>query len=880
MSSSSPSSLESTAARPTLPLVPTSWSSAAPSALAKGLSNPTSTAVPPRSPLTPSDVNVAFTATKAPTPDTLGEGPASSGDLPVAFGSLSSKAAERLALRATSSDAERKHSLQPRLEKDAETKQHLRIVSDDASASADTGRKHSGAKPASTPERPQDGPTQVRALRTPVVLLQKVVNGAVAMSSGVKGVSESDSGTAAALPLGVGRGATTEPAAAKPSAEAVSLSTADAKDAAGGNAATATPEATPPVNRRDGSGASLTPRRRYTAVAPQSSVSPLTTPSARTLSSDDDDVEGSPAASKGKGGGVAHPTVKAGADGRDLSGSQRALNAPRRTGSGSVSPTVAAARARLAAASASSTPRPSASGLAAGASADGSTDATSAEATAVMELRELRQVLKEKERDLARLERDVDKAKQSAAKAQKKSEELQGRLDSEKSAFAAHKKGTLAQKHELQRELRQAQTALRSAEQAQDKLQRDLDKQREKLATASSHTASTSATPVMTPRPVAPSLVSLDTTLQAKVSSLENEKKAMRERIGELEEQLSVAAAAVGLAKTAEEQRNTAAAAATEAAETVAALKEEVMNLRQRLASQDAALRDEREKAGSLLKGGEALEAREKAERGPAREDAAAATLQTAAASGKAETEGSSLAMRSPRKAATLETPTKEAMSHLKEELAAAQRQVGVYKRMHEFAERRIEQLQTELTAAQNRADAIEETSKEAASRSPSSSASTAETAAILRGRISKLREKLASVTAECDELRQCVRERTEEATTLQSALQQVEDERDAKVQQIHDLQSRAAKAKEKAVSALAAEKTELSAALAKAQAELLSVKVELEAALDSARVHQGVANALRSQLAEVQKQCSDLEEAKQAAQGEAEAKGCCCCCC
>ncbi|KAG5471355.1 hypothetical protein LSCM1_01439 [Leishmania martiniquensis] len=852
---------------PTAPPAATSRSTAAPCSLLKGAGNTASASAAPRSPLTPSDVNVAFTATKPPMLEALGDASASSGEAPVAVGRFPSRTAERSAVL---SDTERGHLPQPRPEKDSTTHGRTRIVSGEASASADAGRAGSGARSASTFERPQNDLDQGSALRAPAMPAHKATNGAGARPHGSKDGDEGSSGTAAALSRDVGAGAATKPAAARQSAGTASLSTADATDVAGGQTPTKAPEATPPSNVRDEGGASLTPRRRCGAVPPQPSLSPLTTISTGTLSSDNGDVESSPFASEKKGG-AAHTAETAGANGRGLSGAQRGVSVPCRAVSATVSATVAAARARLAASSSSSTPRPSTGSFAAGACGDGSADAKSADAAAVRELRELRQALRDKERDVARLERDAEKAKQSAAKAQKKNEELQGRLEHEKSAFAAHKKDTLAQKHELQRELRHAQASLRSAEQVQDKLQRDLDKQREKLATAPSHTASSSATPAMTPRPVAPPSVSPDATLQAKVSSLANEREVMRDRIQGLEEQLSVAAAAVTLAKTAEEQRSTAAAAASEAAETAAALKEEVLNLRRQLASQDAAVCDARGRKGALGKESAPVEARERADGRPARTDGAAATLQTAATSGKGESEGRSMSVLSLRQAVPPEAPSKEAMAHLQEELTAAQKQVGAYKRMLEYAERHAEQQQAELAAAQRRAEALEEeVAKKTASRSSSTSPSTTATTAILRDTIADLRKKLASVTAECGELRRCVQERTEEATTLQSALQEAEDERDAKTRRLRDLQTRAAKAKENAASTLAVEKVELSDALTKAKAELRSVKAELQAALDSARVQQEVVNALRSQVGEEQKRCSDMEEAKQAAQKEA----------
>nr|CCM17903.1 hypothetical protein, conserved [Leishmania guyanensis] len=628
----------------------------------------------------------------------------------------------------------------------------------------------------------------------------------------------------------------------------------DDKDAAAEVTITAAPEEAPRVDLYEGSGGLLTPRERCNTLPPPSSVSPLTTASTRTLSSDDDGEESSLVVSKRKAGN-AHVTTEVGRSRRGTYAIQRTSAAPFRTVSGSVSDTVGCLRGRLAETSGLSALRSSTESLSALVSGDRVADAKSAEATASTELKELRQALKDKERDLVRLVRDLDKAKQAAAKAQTKSEELQAKWEGEKSAFADHKKGALTQRHELQKELRQAQTALRSAEQAQAKLQRELDKQKEKLATVSSRGASDTTTPVMTPRSTALSSAPFDNMLQAKVSSLESEKKLMRETIRKLEEQCSVAAAAASLAKTAEEHRS--AAASKEAAETIATLKDEVLNLKQRLASQDAAVRDLRERADTLLEENEALKTCAKAERKPARSDVAVATLRSASTRGKGESEEPSLPMQPPRQVMALETPAEEAMAHLREALTAAQSQAGVYKCMHEHAKGRIRRLEAEL----------------AASRSAEASASPNVATVTLRDTMATLKEQLASRTAECGELRQCVQERTEEATTLQSALQEVEGERDAQLRQIRDLQFRIAEAEGKAATLLAVQKTERPAALEEARVELLSVRADLQVAAVSAQEHQEETNNLRSLLGDEQRRCAHLEEERRAAQEEAAAK-------
>ncbi|TPP42625.1 hypothetical protein CGC21_11550 [Leishmania donovani] len=782
-------------------------------------------------------VNTALASTKTPASGALGEVPASSGDAPVAAGSAASRTVDPPDLTSTPSPSGRTLLLQRRLEKDAEARARLHIVSDEPSALPDTEKACTRAKSTSSSAKPLESPDQTHARRRPAVSPRRAVNGAAAAaaSSGAKGGGESDSGTPATLSVCMVIGETAKPAAAKPSAGATFPPTNGGKDAAAEGTVTTTPEVPSSINACDGSGALATPRRRYIALRPTMSVSPLTTASTRTLSSNDDNEEGSPAAPKRKVD-IAHTAATAGSKETETYGTQGASTAPRRTDSGGASATVAALRGRLAAASGLSTTRTSTGSLNAGASAGSTADAKSAEAAALAELRELRQVLKDKERDLTRLTRDVEKATQAAAKAQKKTEDLQGKLESEKSAFAAHKKDTLAQRQELQRELRQAQAALRLAEQVQDKLQRELEKQKEKLATASSRATSVTTTPVMTPRSAAPSSASFDSMLQAKVSSLESEKKLMKDTIRQLEE------------------------------------KKEVLHLRQQLSTQETTVRDQRERLGALLEENKTLKAREKAERKPARKDAAAATLRTGAAPGKGVSEEQLLSVRSPRQAVTLATPEKEAMAHLREELTAAQTQVGEHKRMYEHAERRIKRLEIELAAVRRRAETAE-AAKGIALQAAGSPASTTAATAIFKDTIASMKEQLASVTAECSELRQRARERTEEATTLQSALQEAEDDRDACVRQIRDLKSRASEAEEKAATALAAQKMELTGALEKVRTELRSVKAELRAAADSAQGHQEASKALRSQLGGEQQRCSDLEKEKRAAQEEAAAK-------
>ncbi|CAC9519065.1 conserved hypothetical protein [Leishmania infantum JPCM5] len=873
MSSSSARRSEDAVAPPTPPPVHTSSSQAASRSLRKGLDTSPATAVAPMSPLSPSEVNTALASTKTPASGALGEVPASSGDAPVAAGSAASRTVDPPDLTSTPSPSGRTLLLQRRLEKDTEARARLHIVSDEPSALPDTEKACTRAKSSSSSAKPLESPDQTHARRRPAVSPRRAVNGAAAAaaSSGAKGGGESDSGTPATLSVCMVIGETAKPAAAKPSAGATFPPTNGGKDAAAEGTVTTTPEVPSSINPCDGSGALATPRRRYIALRPTMSVSPLTTASTRTLSSNDDNEEGSPAAPKRKVD-IAHTAATAGSKETETYGTQGASTAPRRTDSGGASATVAALRGRLAAASGLSTTRTSTGSLNAGASAGSTADAKSAEAAALAELRELRQVLKDKERDLTRLTRDVEKATQAAAKAQKKTEDLQGKLESEKSAFAAHKKDTLAQRQELQRELRQAQAALRLAEQVQDKLQRELEKQKEKLATASSRATSVTTTPVMTPRSAAPSSASFDAMLQAKVSSLESEKKLMKDTIRQLEEKVSAAAAAAGLAKTAEQQRDASAAAAAEAAETIASLKKEVLHLRQQLSTQETTVRDQRERLGALLEENKTLKAREKAERKPARKDAAAATLRTGAAPGKGVSEEQLLSVRSPRQAVTLATPEKEAMAHLREELTAAQTQVGEHKRMYEHAERRIKRLEIELAAVRRRAETAE-AAKGIALQAAGSPASTTAATAIFKDTIASMKEQLASVTAECSELRQRARERTEEATTLQSALQEAEDDRDACVRQIRDLKSRASEAEEKAATALAAQKMELTGALEKVRTELRSVKAELRAAADSAQGHQEASKALRSQLGGEQQRCSDLEKEKRAAQEEAAAK-------
>ncbi|GET91135.1 hypothetical protein, conserved [Leishmania tarentolae] len=871
MLSSSARSLEDVLTPPTPPPVHTSFFQGAASSMRKGIETPPPNTRVSTTPLSSPDVNTALAATNTPLSSTLKEVLDSLGDVPAVAGSAASKTSDFSNLKSTPSQQWRTPFMQRRLEKDADAEAGLPIVSDQSPTLPHAENVCSRALSMYL-TRPQESPNQVYARGTPSVSPRRVINEAAAVlaSSEVKSGDEMDSSTPTTFSVGGVSRETSKPATVRPSALETLPSKTRGKGAAAEEATATTPKVTLSSQPCNQSVAPATPRKRHGTFLQTMSVSPLTTASTCTLSSNEDNEEATPAASKRRVR-VADTVVTAGSNENETCGTPRALAVPRGTDSGSASATVATLRGRLAAATRLSPACASTGSWKAGASSGSTTDSKSAEATALSELPQLRQALKDKERDIARLTRDVGRATQAAEKAQKKTDELLAKLESEKSAFAAHKKDSLAQRQELQRELRQAQTARRLAEQLQDKSQRELEKQKEKLATAMSRAASSTSTPLLSPRSTVPPSATFDATLQAKLSTLESEKKRMQGTIRHLEEKICAFSTAADLAKNAKEKCDVSTDAATEASETTATLKKEVAYLRQQLSAQDTKVRDQEERVSALLQENKALQERQSSETKPARRDVAVVTQPAAAAPGREVSEEASLIVRSPSRGVDLDTSEKAAMVRLREELTMAQSQVEEYKRINEKAERRMKRLEVQLAALRRRAEA-EEAATRMASEAADSPVSRAEQTTIFKDTIAGMREQLANMTAECGELRQRARERSEEATTLQSALQETEDDRDSLVQQIRDLKARASEAEQKAAAALGSQKTELYGALEKARKELQAARAELRVAEESAEGHEEALRALRRQLGDEQLRCADLEREKKAAQEEAAA--------
>ncbi|KAK7201569.1 hypothetical protein NESM_000221300 [Novymonas esmeraldas] len=823
-------SADDPAALPSPPPVPTprSRASAAPT---------TPPCTPPRrGPLAAADVNVAAAAVpaKMATPEARrvapasASSPASRSDSPAATTSIGSRSNSKPAAHTTSPSsspsassvlqrqAERKHALQRRLSEDAETRLRHRIAADEdseftkvvttcvrgTSASAvspPSAGVCSDPPPVTTTPPPQVTPRRLTA--TPRRTAVEAVATSAASSDARVTDAEVDQGPAvdgatSALPLG---------------ADCVVM-VGDAPQL---------PAPAPP------------------------SVSPLTSPSAPSVSSADEEEE---AAATGAGDAhvdedrLPHPTPAP------------ARVAPRSAASpGSSSAMVAALRARLVAASSRPcTPRSSTGGASACSATPVSvatrTAATAANtdvaAAAAAEVKELRQALKDKERELDKAVREAGKSGQAAEKTQLKSAELQSRLEAEKAAFAEHKREAQAQRLALQKELRVAQSASRAAEQAQERLQRELEKQREKLTASSA-----AGTPLTTPRQAPLSASPLDAVLKAKVASLEMENASLKGVLQQLEDRAAAAAAEAAHAASVAEDRLSASVAAT--TKEVADLQENLARARREVAVCEATIGEQREQLTALADES-ARQAQEQAM--PSRSDAAVDATAAPPSTIEGATSGSVARQDSPpvspRQVVTADlTAVEEEAVLLRQDLAAALSEAAAYKRMHEDAECRIAHLEEELRDAHQRyADTEMESRVPLLAQECVDDARSTGAAAALQGR-------LAAVAEECGELRQRARDRSEEAATLQQALQEVEGERDAQVRQIVDLQARAAHAEAEAFSATAA---------------LAEQSAALQAARDAAQGHSNIVDTLRHALSEQQERGQQLQEAQRTSLAEA----------
>lgn len=649
-----------------------------------------------------------------------------------------------------------------------------------------------------------------------------------------------------------------------------------------------TPRSALPLASRGVAGGTRTGALTPPLVAPSAttaSVSPLTSPSARSASPSDNENTAERVRSSASAKPPSPPSDERRADSVSVSVStvdvgESADPAPSEHGSTvlrRVTPTVRAAagaavtprgtstaaalRARLVAVSSPSTPRTSTGNVTVpaltSALAPAAATAAAGDTSSANELKELRQALKDKDRELAKLGREVEKANQAGDKALKKAEDLQGKLDAEKAALVSHKKDAQVQRQELQKELRQAQTASRAAEQAQEKLQQELEKHKEKLAAAvaaaksaaaapgSSRVSSASTTPVMTPRSRGPTSAIDPTLLQAKLGTAERENKSLKARIHELEEQ------ATSEATNAEAKvRQATEDAEMRHRQALEVLREQVTDRDAHLHEYECAIKALEAKNAELDAAARAAAAHQSS----GQATATGASTQVALTQTSSEASPLSSSLRSPRQVVTFELSAKEATAQLQQELEAARAEVAAYKRMHEHAERRIEQLEAKLSAAEERVDAADEEAQRLRNARASSQSSSEDSTAVmlLKEMVRTLKERLASVTDECNERMQQVQERGEESATLQAALEQAEEERVAQTRQIHDLQSRAADAAEM----VKVGHTRLVAT----QRELENTKATLASATERLETQDGTIQELQRRLASTEQRVAAME--------------------
>ncbi|KAL7701317.1 hypothetical protein NQL31_006404 [Lotmaria passim] len=541
--------------------------------------------------------------------------------------------------------------------------------------------------------------------------------------------------------------------------------------------------------------------------------------------------------------------------------------------------------------------------------------AAAASAEAASMIKELKQTLKDKEKEVSMLTRDKVKAEQLLEKAIRKSDDLQTKWEAEKTAFATFKKETIASKLEARKELHQAQATARAAQAAQEHLQRELEKLKEKLAAAnvqaSSRVTSASATPVATPRgaplSVNGSLVAGDAgdaAVRSKLAGLEKEKETLKARVKALTQEAAAATAvAVAAAVAKAEQQNAGAQRAAEAE--VEKLRREFADLAETVTQRDAALTSkdadiqklaaevefakqelaekERQRQQDMLHKKEEEE-KQDALRKHERADASTSTTDdfsqgTTAATSPDPREltpqpslpSSSSPPRSPRQVVTFELSVKEATAHLQEELTATQCQVGAYKRMQEHADRRVEQLEAELQSMQSRArDAVEALQKKIREEKDRLAVCTVNSDATA---LEATKKELEKVRQECAKLKQTVQERGEETAALTSALEEAEDERDVFERQLRDLQQEHRQIEGAARSATEKVRATMAAELKELQGLLDVTRHELSSAEDASHQKDVKLQELQAEVEGLRTRCSELEQQRHADENEGKQK-------
>lgn len=509
-------------------------------------------------------------------------------------------------------------------------------------------------------------------------------------------------------------------------------------------------------------------------------------------------------------------------------------------------------------------------------------------------VKELQQAVKEKEKTIAQLTREHAKTTQQLEKATAKAAEVQGKWEAEKLAHVADKKESMAQRLEAQKEVRQAQSTARGAQVAQEKLQKEVDKLKEKLAitgtaaaAAASRATSAATTPMTTPRG-APLQVSaspsVDTAevaeLRGKLTRLERDNAALLESAAALKEKSEeVVEAAVHAAKA------EAAVVLQSAQAEVERLGQELRRLTDTVAERDATLEAKeaeidqlrQQQQRTVSKADRIKQTRTDATTNTAELDVAtrAATPSSSkprpepeappATSQQPQQQQPSSPPRTPRQVVTFSLSAKEATAQLQEELTAAQCQVSAYKRMQEHADRRIEQLEAELTAMQQRArdavEALQRRVKEEREHKANNASSTSDATAL-----EATRKELAKVRADYSVLKQQVEEQGQEAVTLQSALEEAEDERDVYERQLRDLQQQHRRVE----GAAGTVKAEMAAQVAALEEKLRHVAQELATAHDTSKDVEAKWEEAVAEGEALQRRCADLE--KEAASATTEA--------
>ncbi|KPA78905.1 hypothetical protein ABB37_05969 [Leptomonas pyrrhocoris] len=553
-------------------------------------------------------------------------------------------------------------------------------------------------------------------------------------------------------------------------------------------------------------------------------------------------------------------------------------------------------RARLAAsrqqsASRQATPR-SSLGSAATAGAANAVKDDSASRTALAEaaatIKELKQAVKDKDRELALLTRGKSNAEQQLEKAKTKSEDLQAKMKAEEAVFAAFKKEAAAAKLKAQKELRQAQSTARMAQAAQERVQKELEKQKGKLAAAaaaaaaasSSHTTSATPTPAATPRGLPLSVNSSlvadagEAALQLKLTRVEKENAALKKSVEVLKRDAAAATAtAVEAAVQKTEQQQSAMQKASR--EEMDKLKSDVTRLAKTLAERSAALKSTEEEVKKLkaeveqvrkekeevtLQSQKRQQQQERAERQQVGQQTDALALPDNSAS------ASTTPLRSPRQVVTFELSAKEATAQLQDELTATQRQVEAYKRMQAHADHRIAQLEAELTSMQSRAkDAVEALQRRMKETSEKDASAASDATAL-----DAVKRDLEKVRNDYNALKKEAQESGEESLVLQSALEEAEDERDVYERQLRDLQQEHSKSKWEATAAIEKLKAKMSAELKEARGLLDVARNELRSAQEISQCKEVVMRELQAQVEGLRKRCAEMEERQVSAETEA----------